>query len=154
MKHRPMHLRRWKERPAQAQLIEDLVDVSRIAGGKLKLEVRAIDLLPVMPLRSISSARLQMPKAFTFMFPVMKEWSSSGDPARLQQVIWNLLSNAVKFTSRDGHVYVSFRQSDSSAELVVRDTGIGIHPEFLPNVFERFRQAKVPSPDAQGLVWD
>jgi CheY-like chemotaxis protein/anti-sigma regulatory factor (Ser/Thr protein kinase) len=68
----------------------------------------------------------------------------SGDPARLQQVIWNLLSNAVKFTGHDGHVYVSFRQSGLSAELVVRDTGIGIHPEFLPRVFERFRQAEGP----------
>ena len=68
----------------------------------------------------------------------------AGDAARLQQIIWNLLSNAVKFTSRDGHVYVSFLQSGSSGELVVRDTGMGIHPEFLPRVFERFRQAESP----------
>ena len=68
----------------------------------------------------------------------------SGDPARLQQVIWNLLSNAVKFTPRDGRVYVSLARSGSSAELVVRDTGMGIDPDFLPRVFERFRQAESP----------
>jgi len=68
----------------------------------------------------------------------------AGDPARMQQVIWNLLSNAVKFTPRDGHVFVSLRRVDSFAELEVRDTGIGIEPDFLPNVFERFRQAESP----------
>jgi CheY-like chemotaxis protein len=66
----------------------------------------------------------------------------AGDPARLQQIIWNLLSNAVKFTSRDGRVDISLRRAELSAELVVRDTGMGISPEFLPNVFERFRQAE------------
>jgi PAS domain S-box-containing protein len=130
---------------AQAQLIEDLVDVSRIAGGKLKLEVRAIDLAPVI------AAAIDIVRPAADAKGVHIQFSSearvgavSGDPARLQQVIWNLLSNAVKFTSRDGHVYVSFGQSDSSAELVVRDTGIGIHPDFLPRVFERFRQAEGP----------
>jgi PAS domain S-box-containing protein len=130
---------------AQAQLIEDLVDVSRIAGGKLKLDVRAIDLMPVI------AAAVDIVRPAANAKGVHIHVSSdatagvvSGDPARLQQVIWNLLSNAVKFTSRDGHVYVSFRRSDSSAELVVRDTGMGIHPEFLPRVFERFRQAESP----------
>jgi CheY-like chemotaxis protein len=66
----------------------------------------------------------------------------SGDPSRLQQIIWNLLSNAVKFTPRDGSVFVSLQRSGSSAELVVRDTGMGIDPDFLPNVFDRFRQAE------------
>src|SRR5437762_6174000 len=65
----------------------------------------------------------------------------SGDAARLQQVIWNLLSNAVKFTSQGGSVEVSLGRADSRVEVVVRDTGIGIAPEFLPHVFERFRQA-------------
>jgi len=130
---------------AQAQLIEDLVDVSRIAGGKLKLEVRTIDLVPVIaaaidivrPAADAKGVHIQFAND-------ARVGAVSGDPARLQQVIWNLLSNAVKFTSRDGHVYVSFQQSNSSAELVVRDTGIGIHPGFLPNVFERFRQAEGP----------
>jgi PAS domain S-box-containing protein len=130
---------------AQAQLIEDLVDVSRIAGGKLKLEVRAIDLAPVIA----AAVDIVRPAANAKGVNIhvssdAKVGAVSGDPARLQQVIWNLLSNAVKFTSRDGHVYVSFRESDASAELVVRDTGMGIHPDFVPRVFERFRQAEGP----------
>jgi CheY-like chemotaxis protein/anti-sigma regulatory factor (Ser/Thr protein kinase) len=68
----------------------------------------------------------------------------AADAARLQQIIWNLLSNAVKFTPRDGHVYVSIRLSGRSAEVEVRDTGIGIDEDFLPRVFERFRQAESP----------
>lgn len=130
---------------AQAQLIEDLVDVSRIAGGKLTLEVRPIDLLPVItaaadivrPAANAKGIQIQI-SADASLGPV------SGDSARLQQIIWNLLSNAVKFTSRDGTVYVSLQQSESSAELVVRDTGIGIDRDFLPRVFERFRQAESP----------
>ncbi len=130
---------------AQAQLIEDLVDVSRIAGGKLKLEVRAIDLTPVIA----ASVDIVRPAADARGVHIHVSDDASvgavyGDPARLQQVIWNLLSNAVKFTPRDGHVHVSLRQANSSAELVVRDTGMGIHPEFLPRVFERFRQAESP----------
>jgi signal transduction histidine kinase/integral membrane sensor domain MASE1/ActR/RegA family two-component response regulator len=128
---------------AQAQLIEDLVDVSRIAGGKLSLEIRAVDLLPlvaaaidiVRPAANARGIQLEV-SAEASLGPVL------GDPARLQQVVWNLLSNAVKFTSRDGWVYVSLRRCESSAELVVRDTGMGIDPEFLPRVFDRFRQAE------------
>jgi PAS domain S-box-containing protein len=130
---------------AQAQLIEDLVDVSRIAGGKLKLEVRAIDLAPVIaaavdivrPAANGRGVKIHVSEGAAI-------GAVSGDPARLQQVIWNLLSNAVKFTPRDGHVYISLHQAGSSAELVVRDTGMGIHPEFLPCVFDRFRQAESP----------
>ncbi len=106
---------------AQAQLIEDLVDVSRIAGGKLKLEIKAIDLMPVIQaavdiVRPAANAR----GVHIHLSGDASVGPVSGDPARLQQIIWNLLSNAVKFTSRDGHIYVSFRQSGSSAELVVR----------------------------------
>lgn len=130
---------------AQAQLIEDLVDVSRIAGGKLSLEVRPLDLMPVIaaavdivrPAANAKGIQIQI-SAEASVGPV------SGDSARLQQIIWNLLSNAVKFTSRDGSVYVSLRRFESSAELKVRDTGMGIAPEFLPRVFERFRQAESP----------
>jgi PAS domain S-box-containing protein len=130
---------------AQAKLIEDLVDVSRIVGGKLNLEVRPIDLVPVIDaavdiVRPAANARGVNIEVATdpAVGPV------SGDPARLQQVIGNLLSNAVKFTNRAGSVYVSLARSGSSAELVVRDTGIGIDPDFLPSVFERFRQAESP----------
>jgi signal transduction histidine kinase/integral membrane sensor domain MASE1/ActR/RegA family two-component response regulator len=128
---------------AQAQLIEDLVDVSRIAGGKMKLDVQSVDLLPLISeavdiVRPAANARgvLIEVAGDTTVGPV------AGDPARLQQIIWNLLANAVKFTPRDGHVYVSLRRVDSFAEVEVRDTGIGIDGDFLPRVFERFRQAE------------
>jgi PAS domain S-box-containing protein len=130
---------------AQAQLIEDLVDVSRIAGGKLNLDVRTVDLMPLVNaavdiVRPAANAKgLQIEISSEPSLPPV-----SGDPARLQQIIWNLLSNAVKFTSRGGTVYISLRRSESSAELEVRDTGMGIDPEFLPRVFERFRQAESP----------
>lgn len=127
---------------AQAQLIEDLVDVSRIVGGKLNLEVRPIDLLTVInaavevvrPAADANGIHIETNHDAT-VGPVL------GDPARLQQVIWNLLSNAVKFTPKGGSVHVEFQRAESSAEIVVRDTGVGIAEEFLPHVFERFRQA-------------
>jgi PAS domain S-box-containing protein len=128
---------------AQAQLIEDLVDVSRIAGGKLQLDVQPVDLTALINaaadiVRPAANARgvLIEISVGSAVGPV------AGDPARLQQIIWNLLSNAVKFTSRDGYVYVKLRRVESFAELEVRDTGIGIDPDFLPWVFERFRQAE------------
>jgi len=130
---------------AQAQLIEDLVDVSRIAGGKLNLEVEPVDLM------SLVAAAVDIVRPAANAKGVQIEISNesslghvAGDAARLQQIIWNLLSNAVKFSSRGGHVYISLRRSGSSAELEVRDTGMGIDPEFLPRVFERFRQAESP----------
>ncbi|HYX29364.1 MAG TPA: MASE1 domain-containing protein [Pyrinomonadaceae bacterium] len=127
---------------SQAQLIEDLVDVSRIAGGKLKLDIEPVDLVTVITaaievVRPAANARgVSIEVSADDVGPV------AGDAARLQQIIWNLLSNAVKFTERDEHVYISLRRVDSFAEVEVRDTGIGIDPEFLPRVFERFRQAE------------
>jgi PAS domain S-box-containing protein len=128
---------------AQAQLIEDLVDVSRIVGGKLNLELRPIDLLPVIN----AAIEVVRPAAEAKTISIEINYNSSvgpvsGDPDRLQQVIWNLLSNAVKFTPKGGSIQVEFGQTESSAELVIRDTGIGIPPQFLPHVFERFRQAE------------
>jgi PAS domain S-box-containing protein len=128
---------------AQAQLIEDLVDVSRIAGGKLNLEVKPVDLRPVID----AAVDIVRPAANAkgIKIDVTTDQTPSpvvGDAARLQQVIWNLLSNAVKFTSRDGTVFITLRRAGSSAELEVRDTGMGISPDFLPRVFDRFRQAE------------
>jgi signal transduction histidine kinase/integral membrane sensor domain MASE1/ActR/RegA family two-component response regulator len=129
----------------QAQLIEDLVDVSRIAGGKVQLEVQPVDLIDLITaavdiVRPAANARGVWVEviADSVIGPV------AGDPSRLQQIIWNLLSNAVKFTERDGHVYITLRSVGSLAEIEVRDTGVGISPDFLPSVFERFRQAESP----------
>lgn len=128
---------------AQAQLIEDLVDVSRIAGGKLKLDVQPVDLFNVI------NAAIDIVRPAANARGVSIELSQdavpgpvAGDAARLQQIIWNLLSNAVKFTPRDGHVYISLRRVESFAEVEVTDSGIGIDADFLPRVFERFRQAE------------
>jgi len=128
---------------AQAQLIEDLVDVSRIAGGKLQLDMQPVD-LPALIDAAVDIVR-PAANARGVLIEISVEPTVgpvAGDPARLQQVIWNLLSNAVKFTSRDGYVYVKLRRVETVAELEVRDTGIGIDPDFLPWVFERFRQAE------------
>jgi signal transduction histidine kinase/CheY-like chemotaxis protein len=127
---------------SQAQLIEDLLDVSRILSGKLRLEVRPTDLNDVIQaaLHSVQPAadnrgvRLQKvldPRAGLV----------AGDFDRLQQVVWNLLSNAIKFTPHGGRVLVRLSRVNSHTEIVVEDTGQGIAPEFLGFVFDRFRQA-------------
>jgi PAS domain S-box-containing protein len=128
---------------SQAQLIEDLVDVSRIAGGKLQLDVQPVDL------SALIYAAVDIVRPAANARGVLLEISidpavgpAAGDSARLQQIIWNLLSNAVKFTSRNGYIYVTLRHVESFAEVEVRDTGIGIDADFLPWVFERFRQAE------------
>jgi PAS domain S-box-containing protein len=126
----------------QAQLIDDLLDVSRIISGKLRLTVMPVELPPVIeaaldvirPAAEAKNIRLQ----------VMLDANAglvSGDPDRLQQVIWNLLSNAVKFTQKGGRVQVTLEQLDSHVLITVSDTGKGIGAEFLPYVFDRFRQA-------------
>jgi CheY-like chemotaxis protein/two-component sensor histidine kinase len=137
---------------AQAQLIEDLLDVSRIITGKLRLEVQPVELAGLIesaveslrPAAEAKSVRLQMiidPHAG----PI------SGDPARLQQVLWNLLSNAVKYTPKGGRVYIKLEQVNSHIELSVADTGVGIDPGFLPHVFERFAQEGSASNGRSGL---
>ncbi len=127
---------------AQAQLIEDLLDVSRIITGKLRLEAHPIELLPIIeaavdavrPAADARSIQLQ-----TELDPLVG--TVSGDPARLQQVVWNLVSNAVKFTGRGGRIVLRLERTDSHAQISISDTGEGIKPEFLPFVFDRFRQA-------------
>ena len=141
------------ERNAQVQtrLVEDLLEVSRIASGKLRLETRPFDLVSlantaVDSIRPAAEARGVLIER-RFSAPSIQ---TLGDPDRLQQVIWNLLSNAVKFTPAGGTVSVGVRREGQVDEITVTDTGIGIDHAFLPNVFDTFRQADASSTRAQG----
>lgn len=126
----------------QAQLIDDLLDVSRIVSGKLKLDVKPLDL------RAVTRATINVVQPAADAKGVSLNYHAdpevgpiSADSARLQQVIWNLLSNAVKFTPQDGKINVRVEQERAHARLTVQDTGQGIDKQFLPCVFDRFRQA-------------
>ena len=125
-----------------SQIVDDVLDVSRIVSGKIRLDVQPVELpgivdnavATVQPGADAKSVRVQ-----TLLDP--RIGPVSGDPDRLQQVVWNLLSNAVKFTPKGGRVQVRLERVNSHIELIVSDTGVGISSEFLPMVFERFRQA-------------
>ncbi len=126
---------------AQAQLIEDLLDMSRITSGKVMLDIQTLA-PPVFIDAAIETVR---PAAEAKNIRIEKHYDPeagmiAGDPARLQQVIWNLLSNAIKFTPRDGLVRIDLRPAGGSVEIAVSDSGAGIAPEFITHVFERFRQ--------------
>jgi PAS domain S-box-containing protein len=125
----------------QIQLIEDLLDISRIMRGKLSLTVADVSLTTVIT-SAVETVRLAAnAKQIQIVLDLPTEIAPvSGDEARLQQVIWNLLSNAVKFTPSGGRVTVELRQIDRLAQIRVIDTGKGIDPQFLPYVFEYFRQ--------------
>ncbi len=129
---------------AQTKLIDDLLDVSRIITGKLRLSVCQSSLVSVIQtacdaMRPAAQGR-QIEIVFEQRIPEAEE-TIAGDPDRLQQIFWNLLSNAIKFTPPGGRVTVSLEKSGAHFEVRVRDTGQGIRPEFLGHVFERFRQA-------------
>ena len=123
------------------KLIDDLLDVSRIITGKFKLEVRPIDLGPVIE-AAIEAVRPAIEaKGIQLGLALEPLGLVSGDPSRLQQVVWNLLSNAIKFTSPGGRVEVRLEQVGANGLITVSDTGEGIPETFLPYVFDRFRQA-------------
>ncbi len=136
---------------AQARLVDDLLEVSRIIGGKLRLDIRPMRLASAIEaaieaMRPAAAAKNI--RVVTSLDPRIELiW---GDPERLQQVVWNLVSNAIKFTPEGGRVDVRLECVDSHLELTVRDTGRGIAPEFLPYLFERFRQADPSSTRALG----
>jgi PAS domain S-box-containing protein len=127
---------------SQVQLIDDILDVSRIIRGKLRLDVRPTELAPVIE-AAVDSVRPAAEARGIRLQVVLDPGAGpvSGDPDRLQQVAWNLLSNAIKFTPKDGRVQVLLTRVNSHLELTVSDTGQGIEKKFLPYVFDRFRQA-------------
>jgi len=125
-----------------AQLIEDLLDVSRIVTGKLRLNARPVELIPVIE----AAINTVLPAAEAKNIRIQRVFDPtagpvSGDPDRLQQVVWNLLANAVKFTPKGGQIQIRLERVNSQIEITVSDTGQGIKAEFLPHIFERFRQA-------------
>jgi signal transduction histidine kinase/ActR/RegA family two-component response regulator len=126
----------------QSELIDDLLDVSRIITGKLRLNVRPMELVPIVS--SVAEALRPSADAKGVSLQVTagaKPGMVIGDPDRLRQTIWNLLSNAVKFTPGGGVVSAAVAVDQQHVRLTIRDSGVGIAPEFLPHVFERFRQA-------------
>lgn len=136
---------------AQRHLIDDLLDISRIITGKLRLDVRPVELAPMIEavvegLRPAADARsIHLQTALDSSTRAI-----SGDPDRLQQIIWNLLTNAIKFTPKGGRVQVWFERIESHVEITISDTGQGIAPEFLPHIFDRFRQSDSSSARRHG----
>ena len=136
---------------AQQQLIEDLLDVSRMMSGKLRLHVREVDAVPLV--QAAVDAVRPMADAKRVAIEVALEERAGrvrADPDRLQQVVWNLLNNAVKFTPSGGRVSVRLRRLDGNVQFEFSDTGKGIKPDFLPHVFERFRQAEASTTRTHG----
>ena len=136
---------------AQSKLIEDLLDVSRIITGKLRIEVQPVSFASITEsvinsLRpAIDAKHLQLEKSIDpAAGPIL------GDPSRLQQIVTNLLSNAIKFTPSEGRIEVSLQRRDSHVRLEIRDTGVGIAEEHLPHIFERFRQVDSSNVRAHG----
>jgi len=137
---------------AQSQLIGDILEVSRIISGKLRLRIALVRLDALMqaameaiqPAAEAKEIDIECPQCTEMEIPFV------GDQDRLQQVLWNLLSNAIKFTPKGGKVRVNFEQIDSDIRITVRDNGIGISPEFLPHVFDRFTQADSSATRAHG----
>jgi signal transduction histidine kinase len=135
----------------QARLIEDLLDVSRIISGKFTLDINNIPLLPIVD----GAVEIIRPIAESKQIRIVTEWTEeslnvAGDGPRLQQAVWNLLSNAVKFTNTGGSIQVRVQRVQDRARILVSDNGVGIERDFLPHVFERFRQADGSSTRAYG----
>jgi PAS domain S-box-containing protein len=135
----------------QTQLIADLLDMSRIISGKVRLDVQTVELAPVI-VAAIDSLRPSAELKAIRLHKVLDPLAGpvSGDPNRLQQIVWNLLSNAIKFTPKGGKIEILLERINSHVEITVSDTGQGIAPGFLPHVFDRFRQADSSTTRHQG----
>jgi len=134
---------------AQAQLIADLLDISRIEAGTLRLDLEVVSIKPILE----AAANTMLPIAESkgvWLHCRPLPFEVRADPARLQQVMWNLLSNAIKFTPKGGAVDVSTRRVGNEVEIQVRDTGVGIPREFLPQLFQRFSQVRSDGPQIHG----
>lgn len=141
----------YRNAKSQAQLVADLLDVSRIISGKLRLDVRTVDLIYIVNAAMDSirpAAEAKGIRLHTMLDPAAGP--ISGDADRLQQIVWNLLSNAVKFTPKGGRIQVRVQRIDSHVEIVVSDSGVGISKDFLPYVFDRFRQENASSTRIHG----
>jgi PAS domain S-box-containing protein len=135
----------------QSQLIDDLMDTARIVRGKVKLEVQPVNLAPLIEKAMDVVRPAADAKGITLDAVLDREADQiTGDPDRLQQVVWNLLSNAVKFTTEGGRVEVKLGRVDPYIQISVRDTGCGISPEFMPYLFERYRQADASAARRKG----
>jgi PAS domain S-box-containing protein len=135
----------------QARLVDELLDVSRIITGNLRVEVRPTDLAAVVELASSGLRPAAQAKQINLLFETDGEPQIvSGDPNRLRQIVWNLVLNAIKFTPKGGRVWVRLSSEGQFAQLVVSDDGDGITEEFLPYVFDRFRQAEGSMSRKQG----
>ena len=136
---------------SQTQIIEDLLDISRIVAGQMRLDLKPLDLVESIDsslegvMHAAKSKNIAIVKSVPDRSPFVM-----GDGSRLQQILWNLLTNAVKFTPVGGEVEVVLREVNDFAELIIRDNGQGISPEFLPYVFDRFRQGEGGSRRRQG----
>jgi PAS domain S-box-containing protein/excisionase family DNA binding protein len=137
---------------SQAQLIEELLDVSRVISGKMHLEVQPINLASVMEAAIDGLRPAAEAKGVEVTAVLDRSLIVNGDPDRLQQVIWNLLSNSIKFTTAKGKIELQLvcALDADEAQIIVKDTGIGISPDFLPHVFDRFRQADSTSTRSYG----
>ena len=128
---------------AEAQLVEDMLDVSRIISGKLTMKADAVDMATVIA-GAVEAVKPGADAKQVVMHVALEPDADilvTGDGDRLRQIVWNLLSNAIKFTPSGGCIDLALQRTDSQAQIVVKDTGQGIEPAFLPHVFERFRQA-------------
>ena len=135
----------------QVQLIEDLLDVSRIVAGKAQLDLRPVH--PVTLIDAVVDSMRPAAAAKGIRLDTTLDLGAgpiAGDPERMQQVLWNIVSNAIKFTGRDGRIEIRLMRRDSSVVVEVRDTGEGISREVLPHIFERFRQGETGSTRRHG----